>query len=324
MGTGRAESLQITLRSGGTEGGKLVVQWPQPTNRFIVVHSGSLSDEFLTLCSADGSETNQIEVLPAGNLGFYRMQFGLMAVDVNDPQLERLLAAQISQKHGPTNRIYDTELAGITSLDATDEGVQVLDGLGFVADLEELRLSYDLVYDMRPLQGLDALRSLDAGGNDLVSLAGLEGCAALERLNLSGNRITDLSVLSSLNQLREVFLGRNQIGSIIPLSGLNALEILDLADNQIGSLAALSGLHALRELYLDGNQIEDLTGLAGLLYLHRVDLSDNQIQSICPLLANAAAGGLGQGDSVFLTGNPLLDGDEIVLLRGYGVEVVVE
>ena len=108
------------------------------------------------------------------------------------------------------------------------------------------------------------------------------------------------------------------------LSGLELLvqlRSLDISLNDLSTLQPLAPLAQLQFLYADGNQIVDISSLAGLVQLQTVDLSGNLVRDISPLLDNASRGGLGDGDSVYLAGNPLDDPGQVVALRGYGVKV---
>jgi len=70
--------------------------------------------------------------------------------------------------------------------------------------------------------------------------------------------------------------------------------------------------------------------MGGLTNLTELDLRFNEIEDISPLVENSKNGGLGEGDLVWLTGNPLdlRPGSQacadIQALRENGVEVYVE
>ena len=74
--------------------------------------------------------------------------------------------------------------------------------------------------------------------------------------------------------------------------------------NQINDVSPLSNLTELNELYINNNRIQDISPLAGLTKIGRLILSNNQISDIQPLVSNS---GVGEGDEVDLTGNPLND-----------------
>ncbi len=107
-----------------------------------------------------------------------------------------------------------------------------------------------------------------------------EDIAYLTRLSALFANISDLTGLEAATNLTELFLANNSISDISPLAGLNNLTLLSLDYNPISDISALSGLINLIWLSLLGNSISDLS----------------------PLVANT---GLGQGDAIFVNGNPL-------------------
>ena len=58
-------------------------------------------------------------------------------------------------------------------------------------------------------------------------------------------------------------------------------------------------------LNLESNQVENLTGLEGLSHLRWLDLEHNGVTDLAALITNAVNGGLGDGDELWLRGNPL-------------------
>jgi internalin A len=116
-------------------------------------------------------------------------------------------------------------------------------------------------------------------------LTGIHCLSALVRLdltelNLRNNLVSDLGGLSSLGSLTVLKAGFNSISDLSPLSELGSLKVLWLHDNLISDLGPLAGLTALAEVYLEYNAVSDLSSLT-------------------------ANSGLGQGDGVYLYGNPV-------------------
>ena len=124
--------------------------------------------------------------------------------------------------------------------------------------------------------------------------------AALESLGASLRGTADLTGIGHALGLRELDLSRGRVEDVAPLAGLVRLEELDLSRNRIADVSALEGLTRLRWL----------------------DISRNRISDLGPLVRNA---GLGEGDSVDVSGNPL-DADSldagIPALAARGVAVV--
>jgi hypothetical protein len=118
---------------------------------------------------------------------------------------------------------------------------------------------------------------------------------------------------------------KHQLPDARPLAAMRSLLWLNLSWNQIPSIAGLTNMTKVTELRLGHNQITSLAPLANLPNLHSVNLSANLITDLTPLVMNAAAGGLGPGDEVWLGANPLSSYAQTVqipMLRNtYGVTV---
>ncbi len=116
---------------------------------------------------------------------------------------------------------------------------------------------------------------------------------------------------------------RNELGQEGELTceDLAALETLDTASvPRIQTLEGLQFAANLRELSIAGDNVTDLSPLENLINLNTLNLSSNNISDISALVANS---GLGEGDTVNLTDNPLSPQarDDIEVLRARGVIV---
>ena len=121
-------------------------------------------------------------------------------------------------------------------------------------------------------------------------------------LEAGGMDIVDLSGIEAWNTLIIVGLEENQISDLTPLAGLTSLTGINLWDNEIEDLSPLAGLDNLTHLSLHNNDIVDISDLSVLTALQSLHLGDNLVSDIAPLVLNS---GLGSGDEIWLTGNPL-------------------
>jgi len=93
--------------------------------------------------------------------------------------------------------------------------------------------------------------------------------------------------------------------SISDLTGLEyavGLQSLDLCCNDIVDVSPLTGLTHLTDLDLDTNHIANISPLSSLTSLTELSLNGNEITDVSPLLQND---GLGEGDVIYLQGDPL-------------------
>ncbi|MYK51262.1 MAG: leucine-rich repeat domain-containing protein, partial [Gemmatimonadetes bacterium] len=144
---------------------------------------------------------------------------------------------------------------------------------------------------------------------------------SLERLFLENNSISDVTPLSNLTSLESLYLSSNNISDVTPLSNLTSLERLFLENNSISDVTPLSNLTSLETLFLSSNNISDVTPLSNLTSLKWLGLGNNSISDLAPLVANT---GLGSGDEVDVSNNPLSAtsiNTHIPALQSRGVEV---
>ena len=229
-----------------------------------------------------------------------------------------------------SNDITDiSPLSGLTSLGYLDLGynqISDISPLSSLTSMTDLDLSYNQISNISPLSGLTSLTDLGLSTNHLISdISPLSSLTSLTSLSLYFNQISNISALSNLTKLKYLYIAGNQMSDVSPLSGLTSLTYLDLESNQISDISPLSGLTSLTALRLGylsfGNQISDISPLSGLTNLTTLYLNNNQISDIGPLVGNI---GLGTGDYVYLSSNPLSPTsiyDYIPQLRVRGVAV---
>jgi hypothetical protein len=198
-------------------------------------------------------------------------------VAVADSNLEALLRFYLEK---PDSALHRIDLLAFCDINASGHDIANLSGLEYCRRLQSLNLWNNSVHDLSPVVDLPNLLDLRIGYNGL----------------------SDISALRPMTQLRVLCLNANSIEGITALTDLTNLEELNLTANRIWVLTPLVGKSKLKRLYLDGNQIVFVNALYNLTGIEKLDLSRNQITDISLLLHNA---GLGAGDSLWLTDNPL-------------------
>ncbi len=131
-----------------------------------------------------------------------------------------------------------------------------------------------------------------------VDFAGVSG------MTLPGQEIT-MAELGEFDHLDKLSLAGSSLTTLGDLSVLDGITWLNLSSNQLTSVSALSSVTSLEALDLQDNLITDLTGIESLVRLRWLDLENNQITDLSAVVANAAAGGLGEDDELWVRGNPL-------------------
>ena len=222
-------------------------------------------------------------------------------------------------------RIEDiSSLAGLTNLTYVELGSTGIEDISPVASLMNLERFWayqNAIVDVSPLAELTKLTELVLWRNEVTDTSALAGLTNLTVLGLDNNRVDDVSPLAGLNGLTTLWLGDNRVEDILPLAGLTNLTNLGLQNNLVGDISPLDGLTKLIRLRLGGNQIRDVSAITGLTNLAELLLADNLIENLAPLVSNA---GLGDGDVIDVSGNPLSDesfDNHIPALKGRGVAV---
>ncbi|MDF7824613.1 hypothetical protein P4B35_11365 [Pontiellaceae bacterium B12227] len=114
-----------------------------------------------------------------------------------------------------------------------------------------------------------------------------------------------ISELSGFTNLDKLSLADSGISVLGDFSAVTNLTWLNLSGNQLSDLTPLSVLSDLEALNLDSNLVSNLSGIENLSHLRWLDLENNQLSDLSLVVANAANGGLGDGDELWVRGNPL-------------------
>ena len=162
-----------------------------------------------------------------------------------DRRMEVAIREAIGKHRG---RILESDLEGLTELDANRRRVIDLSGIEYCTDLQRLNLYNNQLRDVSPLSNLTNLQELVLTDGGIKNISPLRNLTKLQRLRLGSNFITDINPLRELVNLQELYLRGNQISSIGPLGNLTNLQDLGLGGNQIRSVNPLKNLTNLQEL----------------------------------------------------------------------------
>ncbi len=200
-----------------------------------------------------------------------------------------------------------------------------LSPLSSLYELTHLSLYYNSIADITSLAGLVNLEYLILDVNDITDFTSLSGLYNLQELSVVANPASDITPLSGLANLKHLSVGGYQFfEDITPLSqltGLHNLYIYGYRGSGPYDLSPLSGLTELVYFRIRRGEVSDVSPLSGLTELTWLDLRDNLISNIAALVDNA---GLGNGDEVDLTENPLSSVSlhtHIPALQARGVDV---
>lgn len=154
-----------------------------------------------------------------------------------DPNLETAIREAIGK---PAGDIYQSDLVGLTVLDASGRNIANVTGLDYCTNLLSLHLANNEIGNISPLSNLTSLTSLWLDWNQISDISPLENLTNLTVLGVgANNQISDISPLSNLTSLTHLHLATNQISDISPLSNLTSLTYLNLYANQISDVFPL-------------------------------------------------------------------------------------
>ncbi|WP_342433230.1 leucine-rich repeat domain-containing protein [Neobacillus sp. FSL H8-0543] len=166
--------------------------------------------------------------------------------------------------------LYESDMSVLTSLDATDRGIEELDGLELAINLQVLVLDSNSIRNLKPITGLSNLLFLSLSDNQLSDISGLGALTNLESLILDDNEIKDIRILSSFSKLMMLFLQGNKIEDITPLTGLN-IEFLNIGFNEIEDISSLLTLENLQVVLLMKNRLDLTEGSEALSVIEKLE-----------------------------------------------------
>lgn len=234
--------------------------------------------------------------------------YSLLTTVVQDsPFLDGRLEAAVREELGVRGSyIPVSELEGLTELDASERGIESLEGIEHLPNLRRLNLGGNRINDLRPLTMLRGLAALDLRDNYISDLGAVHlECLAelpvLSELSLRNNRdsahpeepsnfehISDISPIARLSSLEILDLRNNHVEELSPLGELEALRYLDLRGNRLteDAVTFLGSLRRLEHLNLRDNDLRDISSLSSLEQLEYLNLhSNSRIDSMLPLYA---------------------------------------
>lgn len=253
----------------------------------------------------------------------------LRSVVRDSPFFDDRLEAAVRDELGIRGRyIPVSELQSLTELDASERGIESLEGIDHLPNLRRLNLGGNRIGDLRPLSALSRLSALDLRDNyifdlEAVHLGSLAELPELIELSLRNNRdsahpeepgdferISDVSAIAQLSSLEVLDLRNNHVETVEPIAALEALRSLDLRGNRLteDALDALASLRRLEHLNLRENDLRDVAALGRLEQLRYLNLhSNSRIVSILPLAS------LSRLTALILRGVPI--GEDAGVLR---------
>ncbi len=307
--TGISAPVRFTATAKATK--KETVNIPDPNLRVAIEAAlGKASDDSITL-----AEMATLTWLNAPNADITDLTGLEHATNLTSLDLDNNLIADITPM---------AKLKKLRWLRLEDNSVSDISPLAGLTNLTDLTLWRNSISDIAPLAGLTKLARLEFQGTSVSDISLLAGLSNLTWLGISGSQVSDISSLANLTNLTKLYLEATMVSDISPLANLTNLTELDLEATAVSDISALAGLTNLTTLYFSNNSVSDISALANLTNLTRLQIGANSVSDISalagltnltwlhigfslisdlsPLVTNK---GLGNGDRVYVSGNPL-------------------
>ena len=236
--------------------------------------AAQIGDNAVTIEVSDGElSSSQSFTITVGVEGDYIVEF-------EDYNLEQVVRETINKPSGP---LYLSDVIGIRTLDAERRGIESLNGIQHLQNLQQLYLAHNQVSDISALQTLTNLQILYFNYNQVSDISALQNLTNLTSLVFGDNQVSDISALQNLTNLWWLKFWQNQVSDISALQNLTKLQSLDFRYNQVSDISVLQNLTNLQGLSFDNNQVSDISALENLTNLLALDFEGNQVSDISVL-----------------------------------------
>ena len=217
-----------------------------------------------------------------------------------DAQLDRVVRKALQLD--ASTPITKTQLAKLSMLYASSEGLTNLHGLQHAVGLRDLSVSYNYIVDITPLQGLSLLNWLNLTENPIIDIKPLSNLLALEVLDIFYIPTTDLTPLAGL-KLTSVGLSNQAAFDLSPLQNMPIsrfsmwssattdisvladapLQFLHLHESKVKDLSVLKNLSGLERVFVTGTVVVDLSPLQQAKRLSVLDMINTSLQDLTVL-----------------------------------------
>jgi Leucine-rich repeat (LRR) protein len=203
-----------------------------------------------------------------------------VAFQFPDANLQAAVARQLGKQ---PDQVTDWDVAGLTTLDARNCGIQSLAGLENAANMRVLWLDGNQVSDLTPIADMN-LSTLWLSGNSISDISALANMNELFWLELSGNPVSDLSVISNKTAITKLGISSISNCDLAQIAGLTSLQKLSVAGNNLTGLGPIPTFTQLSQLDLSSNHLTDITALGPIVsQLNSLSVDNNDLTDISVL-----------------------------------------
>jgi Leucine-rich repeat (LRR) protein len=263
--------------------------------RKILVQLSAALLGFLLLAAAPVSSLAQTETTASTDTA--------AIVNIPDPSLRTFLHQKTNvSENKPIRRKNLYALTG--ALDCSGKRIANAEGLQYCINIEELKLSDNVISDLPDLSALTKLHTLDLAHNSFAKLPeSVLALVRLQTLNLGFNLLDMLpSGFSALSSLRSLDLQSNKLLVFPAVLTTLKLETLDISNNTVSKLPdVISGMMTLKSLSANHCGLGKLPAeLFNIESIRKLSLNDNEFTSLSKSITKLSA-----LEELYLSGNQL-------------------
>lgn len=240
-----------------------------------------------------------------------------------------------------------TNLTRLTKLGLDANAISDINPLSVLTNLTDIGFAANLVTNISALAGLTGVTRLQISGNDftdldpvttltnlidlyisrsaITNLNLVANWTRLRHLSIEDNGLTNICFLHTLTNLDAVWISRNNIYDVGVLTNFPKIDWLEASYVPATNFSVLAGSSLLRHVNLDYTGAKEISFIGGLTNLIYLDIRGCSVSNLDAVVSNAVSGGLGAGNALYLSGNPLssfAQTNQIPSLRNtYGINV---
>lgn len=182
------------------------------------------------------------------------------------------------------------DLESITQLNGANKGINSIEGIQYMTNLNYLRLDSNNITDISWLNRLKNIKQLNISDNNIENINALFNLVNLTHLYASNTRILDITPLLNLKKLTNLDISNTLVNNLDKLGEIISLNELYLNNISLSNTAFINKLQNLKSLYLNKSTISEQLLIENMQNLEVISLQESKITSIniknCPLLLN--------------------------------------
>ncbi|CAL6031685.1 leucine-rich_repeat domain-containing protein [Hexamita inflata] len=223
-----------------------------------------------------------LDDLELENLEVLNLQYNNLENDQlqNLAKFKKLHILDVSYNKVDLTHIHN--VSSLTKLSMRECGLQNIDQISSLINLQELDLSTNRNINLTPVQTIKRLINLNVSDCNLCQIDQIGSLTNLEVLDLSNNKGIDLTPVCKLKSLTKLSLRHCDLKNIGQIVFLTNLEVLDISSNKI-NITPLNSLVGLIQLDLSMCGLTQLRALKPLINLRNLKLSFNYFINITEL-----------------------------------------